>query len=35
MKRMDGNDVMRLRAADTYIMPGDISLETGTPSTLA
>ena len=34
-KRMDGNDVMRLRAADTYIMPGDISLETGTPSTLA
>ena len=28
-KRMDGDDVMRLRAADTFIMLGDISLETG------
>ena len=27
---MDGDDVMRLRAADTFIMLGDISLETGT-----
>ena len=29
-KSMDGDDVMRLRAADTFIMLGDISLETGT-----
>lgn len=28
-KRMDGDDAMRLRAADTFIMLGDISLETG------
>ncbi|KAN0129345.1 hypothetical protein V8E53_012829 [Lactarius tabidus] len=27
-KRMDGDDLMRLRAADTFIMLGDISLET-------
>ena len=27
---MDGDDVMRLRAADMFIMLGDISLETGT-----
>ncbi|KAF8259306.1 hypothetical protein EI94DRAFT_1616434, partial [Lactarius quietus] len=27
-KRMDGDDAMRLRAADTFIMLGDISLET-------
>ena len=29
-KRMDGNDVMRLRAADTFIRLVDISLETDT-----
>ncbi len=28
-KQMDGNDEMRLRVADTFIMLGDISLETG------
>lgn len=28
-KQMDGNDEMRLKAADTFIMLGDISLETG------
>ena len=28
-KSMDGDDTMRLRAADTFIMLGDISLETG------
>ena len=28
-KRMGGDDLMRLRAADTFIMLGDISLETG------
>lgn len=27
-KRMDGDDLMRLRAADTFIMLGDVSLET-------
>ena len=30
-KCMDGDDGMRLRAADTFIMLGDISLETGAP----
>ena len=29
-KQMDGNDEMRLKVADTFIMLGDISLETGT-----
>jgi HAT1-interacting factor 1 len=33
-KRMDGDDLMRLRAADTFIMLGDVSLETGTSPTL-
>jgi hypothetical protein len=28
-KQMDGNDEMRLKVADTFIMLGDISLETG------
>ena len=28
-KRMDSDDVMRLRAADMFIMLGDISFETG------
>lgn len=28
-KQMDGDDEMRLKAADTFIMLGDISLETG------
>jgi HAT1-interacting factor 1 len=28
-KQMDGSDEMRLRVADTFIMLGDISLETG------
>ena len=28
-RQMDGNDEMRLKAADTFIMLGDISLETG------
>jgi hypothetical protein len=31
-KRMNGDDLMRLRAADTFIMLGDISLETGASS---
>ena len=30
-KQMDGDDEMRLKAADTFIMLGDISLETGAP----
>ena len=28
-KQMDGDDEMRLKAADTFIMLGDVSLETG------
>ena len=31
-KQMDGNDEMRLKVADTFIMLGDISLETGSSS---
>ena len=31
-KQMDGNDEMRLKVADTFIMLGDISLETGASS---
>ena len=30
-KRMNGDDVMRLRSAGTFIMLGDIALETSTP----
>jgi HAT1-interacting factor 1 len=28
-KRMDGDDEVRLKVADTFIMLGDVSLETG------
>jgi HAT1-interacting factor 1 len=28
-KEMDGDDEVRLKAADTFILLGDISLETG------
>jgi HAT1-interacting factor 1 len=31
-RQMDGNDEMRLKVADTFIMLGDISLETGASS---
>jgi hypothetical protein len=34
-KRMDGNDEMQLKAADTFIALGDISLETGAFSLLS